>query len=276
MSQRALNTRNNMTIMQWLTCLVSPLLVTNEPMLSTRKVSTPRVQKHRAEKQRRREKRLAERRPRNRSAAMRSAAAPPRMQPRRTSLRPPRPRRKRAAARPTQLSASRDAGALEATCRRVPRRRRLLAPRANDCPADRAHVAGADLRGREDHRAPAHELAEAATGVFIRHRRDPSLTPDSRREDVRIGFIGCGTKRCWGEAMFEYCEGPLDDARLAALQDAHCVRAPEGAAIPARPSGRPSNGKRSTRGIRGGAYEAFFKHFEGAIRGSTCMPRSPP
>ena len=32
--------------------------------------------------------------------------------------------------------------------------------------------------------------------------------------------------------MFEYCEGPLDDARLAALQDAHCVRAPEGAANP--------------------------------------------
>ena len=31
--------------------------------------------------------------------------------------------------------------------------------------------------------------------------------------------------------MFEYCEGPLDDARLAELQDAHCVRAPEGAAI---------------------------------------------
>ena len=103
---------------------------------------------------------------------------------------------------------------------------------ANDCPADRAHVAGADLRRREDHRAPAHELAEAATGVFIRHRRNPSLTPDSRREDVRIGFCGCGTKRCWGEAMFEYCEGPLDDARLAALQDAHCVRAPEGAANP--------------------------------------------
>ena len=64
-SQRALNTRNNMTIMQWLTCLVSPLLVTNEPMLSTRKLSTPRVQKHRAEKQRRREKRLAQARRRN-------------------------------------------------------------------------------------------------------------------------------------------------------------------------------------------------------------------
>ena len=32
--------------------------------------------------------------------------------------------------------------------------------------------------------------------------------------------------------MFEYCEGPLDDARLAELQDAHCVRAPEGAANP--------------------------------------------
>ena len=32
--------------------------------------------------------------------------------------------------------------------------------------------------------------------------------------------------------MFEYCEGPLDDARLAALQDAHGVRAPEGAANP--------------------------------------------
>ena len=54
-----------MTIMQWLTCLVSPLLVTNEPMLSTRKLSTPRVQKHRAEKQRRREKRLAQARRRN-------------------------------------------------------------------------------------------------------------------------------------------------------------------------------------------------------------------
>ena len=43
-------------------------------------------------------------------------------------------------------------------------------------------------------------------------------------------MCGSGTSRCWGEATFEYCEGPLDDARLAALQDAHGVRAPEGAA----------------------------------------------
>ena len=42
----------------------------------------------------------------------------------------------------------------------------------------------------------------------------------------------CIRDRCWGEATFLHCEGPLDDARLAALQDAHCVRAPEGAANP--------------------------------------------
>lgn len=52
----------------------------------------------------------------------------------------------------------------------------------------------------------------------------------SLKRDVRIGFCASGTGRCWGEATFLHCEGPLDDARLAALQDAHGVRAPEGAA----------------------------------------------
>ena len=127
MSQRALNTRNNMTIMQWLTCLVSPLLVTNEPMLSTRKLSTPRVQKHRAEKQRRREKRLAQARRRNekrRDEKRRRAtqnAASENVAP---AAAPPKKRRRRGAASP-KLSASerRDAvAALEVTCRRVPRR----------------------------------------------------------------------------------------------------------------------------------------------------------
>ena len=111
-----------MTIMQWLTCLVSPLLVTNEPMLSTRKLSTPRVQKHRAEKQRRREKRLAQARRRNEKRRRATQnAAPENVAP---AAAPPKKRRRRGAAfRKLSASEHRDAvAALEATCRRVPRR----------------------------------------------------------------------------------------------------------------------------------------------------------
>ncbi|CAH0375728.1 unnamed protein product [Pelagomonas calceolata] len=99
--------------------------------------------------------------------------------------------------------------ALEAACRRVPRR---PTPSAAAVPTTALLI-----------------LPEWLTPIMTGEKTVELRAISSLKRGVRIGFCGSGTGRCWGEATFLHCEGPLDDARLAALQDAHGVRAPEGA-----------------------------------------------
>ena len=85
--------------------------------------------------------------------------------------------------------------ALEAACRRVPRR---PTPSAVAVPTTALLI-----------------LPEWLTPIMTGEKTVELRAISSLKRGVRIGFCGSGTGRCWGEATFLHCEGPLDDARLA-------------------------------------------------------------